>query len=198
MPGSSKRTPPVFLATSNQGKLSEARAILRPFGITVRQFDGKGIEIQADRNSEVAAFASRQAARRAERAVLVEDAGLFVDDLEGFPGPYSAYVFKTLGLRGVLRLLEGTRSRKASFVSALAYCEPGGDPVPFEGVVTGRVAPRPLGSKGFGFDPIFIPEGGERTFGELNLREKCEVSHRARAMKKFAAWYVSLPRRTRE
>jgi len=181
----------VLFATSNRGKVEEARAILAPFGISVEQFDGKGIEIQADSNSEVAAYASRGAARSAGRAVLVEDAGLYVDALNGFPGPYSAYVFKTIGVAGIIALLRPSSSRAAKFVSSLAYCEPEGDPSPFEGAVRGTITSRPIGGKGFGFDPIFIADGGSKTFGEMDLEEKCAVSHRASSMKRFAKWYLS-------
>lgn len=165
--------------------------MLGRFGIQVEQFDGKGIEIQADTTGEVAAFASRGAARAARRPVLVEDAGLFVDALGGFPGPYSAYVFKTIGVGGLVRLLEGESSRAAVFVSSLAYCEPSGDPTTFEGTARGTIAERPRGGGGFGFDPVFVPRGGARTFGELTLEQKGAVSHRADSMKKFARWYLS-------
>jgi len=189
---SSKSGRSVLFATSNRGKLEEARTILAPFGISVEQFDGKGTEIQADTNSEVAAYASRGASRAAGRAVLVEDAGLYVDSLNGFPGPYSAYAFKTIGVAGIIALLKPSPSaRAAKFVSSLAYCEPGGEPSLFEGTVRGAIIGRPRGRKGFGFDPIFVPDGGTRTFGEMNLKEKCAVSHRAKSMKRFAKWYLS-------
>jgi len=183
---------PVLFATSNLGKLEEARAILSPFGISVEQFDGKGVEIQADTNSEVAAYASRGAARSAGRAVLVEDAGLYVDSLHGFPGPYSAYAFKTIGLAGIVALLRSSPPVwTARFVSSLAYCEPRGEPSLFEGSVSGTITARPRGKKGFGFDPIFVPDGRAKTFGEMTLKEKCSVSHRANSMKGFAKWYLS-------
>ena len=186
----------VVFATSNRGKLEEARAILAPFGISVEGYDGKGVEIQADTTSEVASYASRGAAKAAGRAVLVEDAGLFVESLEGFPGPYSAYAFKTIGVAGIIALLlPSPRGRAAKFVSSLAYCEPLGEPVLFEGSVQGAIATEPRGTKGFGFDPIFVPDGGRKTFGELTVDEKSAVSHRADSMKKFAKWYLSRDRR---
>jgi XTP/dITP diphosphohydrolase len=192
MPGSNRRGGSVLFATSNRGKLEEARTILAPFGISVEQFDGKGTEIQADTNSEVAAHASRGAATAAKRPVLVEDAGLFVDSLKGFPGPYSAYAFKTIGSAGVVALVGSHGSKRgASFVSSIAYCEPRGKPVLFEGSVHGTIASRPRGKKGFGFDPIFLPDRGAKTFGELTLDEKCAVSHRSVALRKFAKWYLS-------
>jgi XTP/dITP diphosphohydrolase len=195
------RSPSILFATSNRGKMDEAIQILRPFGISLRQYGGKGAEIQADTTSEVAAFSSREAARRAGRAVLVEDAGFFVDSLNGFPGVYSAYVWKTLGVRGVLALLGGSprggerARRRARFISSVAYCEPGGEPSVFDGSVRGTVASQPRGSRGFGFDPIFIPDGMDLTFGELSLEQKCAVSHRAEALTKFAEWHGTKSRR---
>jgi len=186
----------VLFATSNRGKLEEARAILAPFGISVEQFDGKGIEIQAETTGEVAAYSARGAATTARRPVLVEDAGLYVDSLRGFPGPYSAYAFKTIGVAGIISLLKSAPTeREARFVSSLAYCVPGGEPVQFEGTAVGTITTRPRGKKGFGFDPIFLPKGGAKTFGELTVEEKCDVSHRADSMKKFAKWYLSQDRR---
>ncbi len=187
MRGSSK---PVAFATSNAGKIEEARIVLSPFGITVRPFDGKGLEIQAGTVSEVAAFSSRVASRRYKRALIVEDAGLFVDSLQGFPGPFSSYVYRTLGTGGLLTLLKGTGSRRASFKSAVAYCDPAGEPRVFEGLVAGRISRSPTGENGFGFDPVFVPSGSRRSMGQLTLREKCEVSHRGEALRKFAAWYT--------
>jgi len=188
----------ILFATSNRGKLEEARTILAAFGISVRGYEGKGIEIQADTNSEVASYASRSTAMRAGRPVIVEDAGLYVMSLGGFPGPYSAYAFKTIGTKGVLTLLQTAArqtERTAAFVSSVAYCEPGREPVLFEGRVEGTVAKSPRGAKGFGFDPIFVPKRGTRTFGELTLEEKCRVSHRGIAVRRFAEWFLSRDRR---
>lgn len=196
MPGSSRRHgESILFATSNRGKLEEARKILAPFGLSVEQYDGKGTEIQADTNGEIAAYAAREAAITAGRPVLVEDAGLFADSLKGFPGPYSAYAFKTIGVAGIIALLgsphDKSGDRAARFVSSIAYCEPGGEPVLFDGSVQGTITSRPKGKMGFGFDPIFVPDGGAKTFGELTLDEKCAVSHRSVALRKFAKWYLS-------
>jgi XTP/dITP diphosphohydrolase len=185
MPASNRS---VFFATSNRGKVLEARIILRPFGVRVRPFSGKGVEIQAD-TVEVASYSAREAARRYDQTLIVEDAGLFVEELDGFPGPFSSYAFKTIGIEGLLTLLGDRRSRKASFRSAVAYCEPRGEPRVFEGQVRGRIARSPTGENGFGFDPVFVPSGSERSMGELTLEEKCAISHRGEAMRKFAAWY---------
>ena len=189
MPASN--SPQVYFATSNRGKILEARMIFRPFGIRVRPFPGKGVEIQAD-IVEVAAYSASQAAAKYRRPLIIEDAGLFVDELEGFPGPFSSYVFKTLGIEGLLALLRDKKSRRASFRSAVAYCRPGAMPKVFEGRVDGTISRTPAGENGFGFDPVFVPSGTKKTIGELTLEEKCAVSHRAEAMRKFAEWYLGL------
>ena len=186
MPASNRS---IYFATSNKGKEVEARIILSPFGIKVRPFPGKGVEIQAE-TVEVAAYSAREGARKYRRALIVEDAGLFVDELNGFPGPFSSYAFKTIGIPGLLRLMKNARSRTAAFKSAVAYCEPGGRAKVFEGKVSGTIVNRPVGANGFGFDPIFLPERSPKTMGQLTVEEKCRISHRAEAMRKFAQWFL--------
>jgi XTP/dITP diphosphohydrolase len=186
---SNSRPTPILFATSNRGKLDEAKQVLGPLGFSVQSHGGKGIEIQADTTSEVAAYSVRQAAKKARQPILVEDAGLFVDALGGFPGVYSAYVLKTLGVDGIIVLLEKSRSRSAKFVSSVAYCEPQGEPSVFDGSVSGIISDGPRGNGGFGFDPIFVPDGQKLTFGEFTLEDKCAVSHRGDALRKFARWW---------
>ncbi len=181
-------------ATGNSGKVLEARIILSPFRIRPLPFDGKGVEVQASTVSEVAAYAARTASRKYRRALIVEDAGLFVEALSGFPGPFSSYVFKTVGIAGLLRLLERERSRKASFRSAVAFCAPSGEPVVFEGIVSGRILRSPVGAGGFGFDPVFVPDGRKKSMAQMTLEEKCRVSHRGVAMRKFGSWFVEVER----
>jgi XTP/dITP diphosphohydrolase len=181
----------ILFATSNRGKLEEARRVLEPLGFSVQSEDVKGIEIQADTTGQVAAYSSRAAASLRGGPVLVEDAGLFVESLGGFPGVYSAYALKTLGMKGIITLLGASRERRARFVSSVAYCEPGREPDVFDGWVDGSIADEPRGAGGFGFDPIFIPEGGVMTFGELSTDAKTAISHRGNALRKFAEWYLS-------
>jgi XTP/dITP diphosphohydrolase len=169
--------------------------ILRPYGLKVESVDAKGEEIQADSTAEVAAHSAKAAAAKLGRPVLVEDAGLSVDSLEGFPGPYSAYALRTIGIAGLVKLLGSSSKRGAHFTSSVAYCEPSKSPQVFEGTVEGRIARSPAGKNGFGFDPIFVAEGQRKTFGELTTEEKSGLSHRGAALRKFAAWYASQAKR---
>jgi len=177
----------VLFATGNRHKLEELGRVLRECGLVPRTVDVAKLEVQSDDIGVVAAYAAVHAYSVLGRPVLVEDAGLFVNALGGFPGPYSSYVYKTIGLNGLLKLLEGVRERTAVFRSALAYAGPWGVVV-FKGEVRGRIAEEPRGSAGFGFDPVFIPEGVERTFAEMSTEEKNRISHRARAARKFCDW----------
>jgi XTP/dITP diphosphohydrolase len=182
----------VAFATGNSGKVREARIILSPLGIRPLPFDGKGVEVQANTVSEVASYSARVASRSFGKALMVEDAGLFVESLDGFPGPFSSYAFKTLGIAGLLKLLEGEGSRKASFMSAVAYCTPAGEPVVFDGAVAGRILRAPVGAGGFGFDPVFVPDGESKSMAQMTLREKCRVSHRGEAMRRFGDWFAKV------
>jgi XTP/dITP diphosphohydrolase len=113
--------------------------------------------------------------------VFVEDAGIFINALSGFPGVYSRYVFDTIGNKGILKLLDGSENRSARFVAVIGYKPGDGGSIKlFKGEVRGFVSLFPKGESGFGYDPIFVPEGFKRTFGEDTII-KSQVSHRKRA-----------------
>jgi XTP/dITP diphosphohydrolase len=182
----------VFFATNNIHKFNEARSILSEQGIPVGMLRVKAVEIQSDSLTEIAAASAVDAFRRCCLPLIVEDAGLFVEALKGFPGPYAAYVYKTLGNAGLLKLMENAKNRKATFRSSIAYVD--GEvkqPVCFEGAAEGEItsAERKNCESAFGFDPVFAPLGSERTFAEMTLQEKNGFSHRAKPLREFAAWY---------
>jgi XTP/dITP diphosphohydrolase len=204
--------------TTNPGKLREARAYLDE---PVEQLDFDYPEIQADDMAAVAAHGARAAYREVGGPVIVDDSGLTIEALGGFPGPYSSYVEDRLGIERVSRLARGEDSQAAAFRAVVAYCDGDGfeaspEPVDrerrgqdigadergrattddqvddaglpvklFEGVVPGTIV-EPRGDGGFGFDPIFEHDG--RTFAEMDTAEKNAVSHRGRALAKFAEW----------
>lgn len=141
------------------------------------------------RDDEVAPIAREKARFAYEtlcRPLIVDDTGFFVSALRGFPGPYAAYVLRTLGNEGVLRLLEGAADRSAYFVTAVAYADADGIRL-FEGRLDGEITTAPRGSGGFGYDPIFAV--GEMTLAEISLAEKNRFSHRARALSAFRDWF---------
>ena len=172
--------------SSNRHKFEEARRILHKMEIKVSHYEASLPEIQSDSLEQIALHKAAAARDVAGGAVLVEDDGLFVDSLSGFPGPYSSYVFDTIGNAGVLALVRGDRA--ASFRSAVAYAD-GSGIKSFEGVVRGRIADTICGS-GWGYDPVFIPDGAGRTFAQI---DKDNFSHRGAALAAFAVWYAGMP-----
>jgi XTP/dITP diphosphohydrolase len=183
----------VFFATGNIHKFNEARVVLAEFGLAAAMLKMKGTEIQSDSLKEIAATSAVNAFRQAHLPLIVEDAGLFIEALNGFPGPYAAYVYKTIGNQGLLKLMNGNENRQATFKSAIAYCDTAyGKTVCFEGQASGTIttAERVTDQSAFGFDPIFQPTGTGKTFAEMGIKEKNGFSHRAQALRKFAQWYL--------
>ncbi len=186
----------IFFATGNIHKFQEVRAVLAKQGIAVGMLKAKGTEIQSDDLKEIALASALDAYKRCRLPLMVEDAGLFVDALKGFPGPYAAYVFKTIGNPGILKLLKDTADRAAVFKSVICYIDgPSEEPLFFEGKAEGKITLQELianGGQGFGFDPIFQPRASEKTFAEMTVEEKNLFSHRAEAIRKLAGWYKRL------
>ena len=190
--------PTVYFATGNKGKFIEAADVAARFGITLKHLRTEKLEIQSNDLAEIASFAARDSARSKRRPVVSEDAGFFVNALAGFPGPYSSYVFKTLGTAGILKLMEKHENRSAFFQASVAFCTPTSRPKCFTGLVQGRVSRRPKGTHGFGFDPIFIPKRGDgQTFAQMTTDEKNALSHRALAFTRFSKWFVGNRNRTK-
>ncbi|MEK6877287.1 MAG: RdgB/HAM1 family non-canonical purine NTP pyrophosphatase [Thermoproteota archaeon] len=175
----------VLFASSNKNKYEEAKGILSKFGISLKFFKCSLQEMQADTLEEVAFHKAFDAFSRCSKPVMIEDDGLFINSLNDFPGPYSSFVFKTIGNEGILNLLKSKRS--AVFQSVIAYCEKKDDVQLFKATVNGKISKKQTGKK-WGYDPIFIPEGQTKTYAQLE--EKNLVSHRYLAIKKFANWYL--------
>ena len=173
--------------TGNKNKVREAGERLAELGYEVVQDNMKPPEVQADSLEEVALFSAKWVVERSQEPFFLEDAGFFVDYLKGFPGVYSAYVFDTIGYGGILRLMRCKTERSARFEAVIAYWD-GREFHTFKGVVKGTVSRNPRGENGFGYDPIFIPEGEERTFAEMSASEKNAISHRGRAIEKMVRW----------
>ncbi len=185
----------VFFATSNFHKFNEARLVLSRFGIASGMLKEKVLEIQSDDLAEIATASAEDAYRRVHLPLIVEDAGLFVETLKGFPGAYAAYVYKTVGNAGLLKIMEGVQNRKAIFRSIIAYCDDDAGHICFDGEAEGKIIQeeRKMAEKSaFGFDPVFQPKGSKKTFAEMTIQEKNSYSHRAKAFMKFAEWYKTL------
>jgi XTP/dITP diphosphohydrolase len=179
-----------YFVTSNIHKFMEAHRVLSEYGIAAAKLKVEAVEIQDDSLENIAKYSVLDAVKNCGLPIFVEDAGLFVEALHGFPGPYSRYVYDTVGVDGILKLMKNTENRAAYFMSAVAFGSPEEQPVYFVGKVKGKISLRKRGTAGFGYDPIFEPlEGDGRTFAEMTTAEKNRFSHRAGALRKFAEWY---------
>ncbi len=190
----------IYFATSNKGKFHEVETLASGYGIVVRQLDVKKVEIQSDSLEEISLYAVRdiysKVVGKGIDNIVVEDAGLFIDALKGFPGPYSSYVYKTIGINGVLKLLEGVDNRRAFFKAVVAFKSSSLGEKIFKGIVYGEIVKEPRGTYGFGFDPIFKPYGSDKTFAEMTTHEKNKFSHRSKAFTELFKWLKTMISKT--
>jgi len=177
----------VYFVTGNKGKVIEAKKKLSKNGIKIIQKDIGYPEIQTDNLERVADYGVKYLKEKLDHPFIIEDAGLFIDSLNGFPGVYSAYVYYTIGCRGILKLMEKKENRKAVFKSVYAYYNTKKEI--FTGKCKGVISKEIKGNKGFGYDPIFISESGDKTFGQMNPEEKNRVSHRGKALDKLVYFF---------
>lgn len=172
-----------LFVTSNENKWREAQLIL---GRSLDRITLELPEIQAATTMEVALQKAKVAYALLKRPVIIEDAGVELAALGGFPGPFIKFWEKLGGLESICRATDGLQERRAQAVCALvAYDDKGAQP--FEGRAAGTIAPAPRGTRGFGWDAIFIPEGSTHTWGEVSQLEKDARSHRRRAWELLAA-----------
>lgn len=188
----------IVVASHNPGKVAEIAALVAPLGIATESAAALGLPEPEETGStfaENAALKARAASTATGRTALADDSGLVVAALGGAPGIYSARWAGperdfSRAMRRVERELDalGDADRRAHFVCALALAVPGEQTAIFEGEVHGRLRFPPRGSRGFGYDPIFVAEGMEQSFGEIDPALKHAISHRARAFAKFQSW----------
>jgi len=178
----------LWFATSNGHKFEEASIVLGRFGFALKRLPAKGTELQLDDLEAIATASARETFKKERKPLFVEDTGLFVKSLSGFPGPYASYVNRTIGPRSLITLMKGARSREAEFVSAVAYCHGSGRVYVFTGRLRGRISATARGTNGFGFDPVFVPSGSKSTLGEMSMDEKCAISHRSLALAALGSW----------
>jgi XTP/dITP diphosphohydrolase len=185
----------LVVASHNKGKVREIEELLAPLGFEIKGAAELGLPEPEENGAsftENALIKARSAARVSGLPSLSDDSGLCVGALDGAPGIYSARWagegkdFR-IAMKRVEDELNGNPDRRAFFVCVLAMALPGGHEETFEGRVYGTLTFPPRGERGFGYDPIFIPEGHRFTFGEMDPAAKHAMSHRAKAFEKFSA-----------
>lgn len=171
----------INLVTSNKNKVMEFRQVLEP-QIKVNHVEMSYPELRHDSNEEIAKDSANRLSLQLGKPVVVEDSGIFIEALNGFPGVCSAYIHKRIGLEGILKLMQGITNRNIFYFSAVAFAKPGQEPIVFTGRQEGTLALSIRGKFGWGHDPLFIPKGEEKTLGEMAEPKK---THRATAVKKL-------------
>jgi XTP/dITP diphosphohydrolase len=183
----------LHLVSGNKGKIKELLQLAHMYGIDLAPFPQEATE--KSRWVEKIVKSAKQTYKLCpyfdKKPLIVEDSGLFIKSLNMFPGTLSSYVYRTIGIAGILKLMEGISNREAYFKSVIALVIPEeGEVKLFSGEVSGEISREPRGSGGFGFDPIFVPRGWDKTFAEMSIDEKNSVSHRATAFRSLAQWLL--------
>lgn len=172
--------------TGNANKAAEFAAFFRK-SVIITHVSLDLPEYRSDDVGEIARGKAHFAYSQLKTPLIVDDTGFFIDALNGFPGPYAAYVLKSIGNTGILKLMEGIPDRSARFITAIAFADADGVQV-FKGSIDGRITYTLRGDGGFGYDPIF--DAGGKTLAEISLEEKSRISHRALALAAFHDWFV--------
>lgn len=185
----------VIAATQNKHKLTELRAIMEKFGMEVISQGEAGfgdIDVVEDGETfeENSYKKANEIMKLSGKIAVADDSGLAVDFLNGAPGVYSAryageHKSDEDNNNKLLRELEGTENRSAKFVSVVTMVYPDGRVLSARGECPGKIIREPRGNGGFGYDPLFVPDGFEKTFAEITSEEKNTVSHRAKALEKL-------------
>jgi len=192
----------LVIASHNPGKVREIGVLLEPLGVRAIAAGSLNLdepEETEDSFSGNALLKARAAAHAAGLPALADDSGLSVSALNGSPGIYSARWAGpdkdfSFAMARVNEALGNVRDRRAKFVCALAIAHPSGGNAVFEGEVSGEIVWPPRGEKGFGYDPVFQPDGHRITFGEMDPTAKHGMSHRAAAFNRLlAAWHAGAP-----
>ena len=176
----------ILFATTNPHKIQEANTIGQDHNIKFKQVQGNYPEIRDEDVSNIAKQAAQYAYKLMHKTIIVEDSGLYITSLNGFPGAYSATVYHKIGCHGIIKLLKNIQNRQAIFTSAIAYKDKNQLQI-FEGNTIGTITLKPKGNTGFGYDPIFQPQGNQLTYAQ-DPELKNLTSHRRKAFDKLCNW----------
>lgn len=176
----------LYFATSSQHKFQEMQRLLPE----LQQLPLTLPEIQSMDLCKIAEFKLRTAFDQLHQPVIVDDTGLYLDCLNGFPGPMIKYLLEAVGVAGIHKLVSGYQSQQAIAKTVIGYIDQNG-PQFFEGIVSGTIV-KPAGDQNFGWDSIFVPTGHTQTYAQMSIDQKNRISHRAWALQKFKSFYLSI------
>ena len=161
----------VFLVTGNSKKVQVAKYAMDKYGLDVEQLAMDTPEIQSASIEEVAKYSVKIAAEAANKAVIKGDFGMHIEALNGFPGPFVKFINKWFSTDKFIKLYKEEPNRRAYFIDALGYCEPGKEPVCFVTNSYGTLLDTPRGDNGNMVDSLFVPEGFDKTLAEMTHEE---------------------------
>ncbi|NPD87252.1 MAG: RdgB/HAM1 family non-canonical purine NTP pyrophosphatase [Asgard group archaeon] len=178
----------LFFVTHNKAKYKEAKQIGLEYNIDINWINLEYEENQEDEIEKIALYSCNTLIKEnpeiKTKNFFLEDAGLFIDALNGFPGPYSSYAFQKISNEGILTLMKNKENRKARFKSVAALFYEGEITLHY-GVTEGEIVYEAKGEEGFGFDPIFRPISSDLTFAEMSLKTKNLYSHRQKSLREL-------------
>ncbi len=177
----------VYFVTGNSMKFNEAKSILSGHGVEVVQKKLDIDEVQDKDPAKVSRLKAKLAYNVLKEPLLVEDTGLCIESMNGYPGTLVKHFFSAMGPQGLVRYLDG-KDRTADAVTVVSYCDSEGNVTSFEGRTSGRISETVKAGYDFAWDVIFVPNGYEKTYSELGMKEKNEISQRSKAVRKFAEW----------
>ena len=167
----------MYFITGNKNKLKEAQEIL---GSSLENTALDLLEIQGS-EEEIARHKALEAYSKVSKPVFVEDVSIKIESMDGLPGPYIKYFLEAMGAKKIAAICSGSQ---AQAICTIGYAESKDRVHIFQGVIQGRIV-EPRGESGFGFDPIFEPDGYDKTFAQMSIQEKNAISHRKLAIQKL-------------
>jgi len=177
----------LYFITGNKNKFAEASKELEPIKIEQKEIDLA--EIQSLDSKEVIEHKLKEASKHFSGEFIVEDVSFSLECLNGFPGPLIKWLLKSNGRKGIYELCKAKGNYAAEAKATIGYSD-GEKIIFFEGIVKGKIV-EPRVDSDFGWDPIFLPKGFNKTFAEMTAEEKNKISHRGLAVRKFKEWYLS-------
>jgi len=180
----------ILFVTANEMKAAEAEEILGKFGISVERTVLEIDEIQEKETEKVAKAKAVEAYKILKKPLIVEDTGLFIGAMNGYPGVLAKHFVKSIGLQGIVGFVRG-KDRSAEAITTVAFCDSEENVKLFSGSVKGKISETVKKGYTFSWDTIFIPDGHDKTYSELGPAEKNKISQRKKALEKFAEWFIS-------
>jgi XTP/dITP diphosphohydrolase len=179
----------ITFITTNKHKFEEVENVLKDYPVELEHLNMEYEENHDAKIEEVARDAARKLAKELDKPIVLEDTGIFFEAYDGFPGALPKFAIKTLGYKGIFKLLKD-ENRGAYFKTVAAFCDPGKEPVLFEGIIRGVITDKIHNpdSDVMPYDRIFIPEGEGKTISDMTMEKKNSFSQRAQAFRKFGQY----------